>query len=225
MLLADSLSGFSSQAHLFFLWQAFQNHVVLKSTRSTSGSDSTTSSIIIGQHAICQGVNRIARKLSNTNKNTTGVRPRPTRTNVWPAKWQIFYGTWGRPKERSIHPPMVNNWTCGPTAADFLFLYFFIFVFYKNIFLFSKFTGIYPGRPAAGRAGPGRPAAGRQGLFCKNFRGEFAEKSLEDRSPDSGAAGPRPPGSRATAFQRPPALVCFTKNSEKNSRFVVILFI
>ena len=25
MLLADSLSGFSSQAHLFFLWQAFQN--------------------------------------------------------------------------------------------------------------------------------------------------------------------------------------------------------
>jgi len=28
---------------------------------------------------------------------------------------------------------------------------FFIFVFYKNIFSIWKFTGIYPGRPAAGR--------------------------------------------------------------------------
>ena len=42
---------------------------------------------------------------------------------------------------------------------------FFIFVFYKNIFSIWKFTGIYPGRPAAGRPGPGRPAAGRQGHF------------------------------------------------------------
>ena len=47
---------------------------------------------------------------------------------------------------------------------------FFIFIFYKNIFSFSKFTEIYTDRPAAGRPGPGRPAAGRQGLFCKNFR-------------------------------------------------------
>ena len=85
------------------------------------------------------------------------------------------------------------------------FFYFVIFVFYKNIFSFSKFTGIYPGRPAAGRPEPGRPAAGRQGLFCKNFAKIFAEKPLEDQSPCSGAAGPqaaqsgpRPPGSRAT---------------------------
>jgi len=27
------------------------------------------------------------------------------------------------------------------------FLFFLIFVFYKNIFLFSKFTGIYPAAP------------------------------------------------------------------------------
>ena len=46
---------------------------------------------------------------------------------------------------------------------------FFIFIFYKNIFSIWKFTGIYPGRPAAGRPGPGRPAAGRQGLLCKAF--------------------------------------------------------
>ena len=45
------------------------------------------------------------------------------------------------------------------------FFIFFIFVFYKNIFLIWKFTGIYPGRPAAGRPGPGRTAAGRQGHF------------------------------------------------------------
>ena len=55
----------------------------------------------------------------------------------------------------------------------FIFL-FFNFVFYKNIFLFSKFAGIYPGCPAAGRLEPGRPAAGRQGLFYKNFRRKFA---------------------------------------------------
>ena len=83
----------------------------------------------------------------------------------------------------------------------FIFL-FFIFVFYKNIFSFSKFTGIYPRCPTAGRPGPGRPAAGRQGLFCKNFTNFFAEKPLEDRSPGSGAAGP--PG-RPAAGRRAPA--------------------
>ena len=45
--------------------------------------------------------------------------------------------------------------------------------------------------------GAGRPAAGWQGLFCKKFRGKFALGPLEDRSPDSGAARWRPPGSRA----------------------------
>ena len=102
--------------------------------------------------------------------------------------------------------------------------------------MFSKFTEIYPGRPAVGRLGPGRPAAGRYGLFCKNFRGEFALKPLEDRSPDSGAAGPpgRPaagrqgPGRPAAGRPPPPALykglaaphplICFTKNPEKKKK-------
>ena len=83
-------------------------------------------------------------------------------------------------------------------CSGFFIFIFFNFVFYKNIFLFSKFTGIYPGRPAAGWPGPGRPAAGRQGLFCKNFHGKFALKPLEDRSPDSGTAGPgRPAAGRS----------------------------
>jgi len=76
----------------------------------------------------------------------------------------------------------------GGQLAGAIFI-FFIFIFYKNIFSFPKFTEIYPGRPAAGRPGPGRPAAGRQRLFRKNFRGEFALRPLEDRSPGSGAAG------------------------------------
>jgi len=76
-------------------------------------------------------------------------------------------------------------------AAVFLF---FIFVFYKNIFLFLKFTEIYPGRPAAGRPAPGRPAAGRQGLIYKNFRKKIAFRSLKDRSlgPSGRPAAGRP---------------------------------
>ena len=50
---------------------------------------------------------------------------------------------------------------------------------------------------------PGRPAAGRQGLICKKFRGKFALKPLEDRSPDSGAAGPQ--GRPAAGRQAPAA--------------------
>src|SRR6185312_11871684 len=77
-----------------------------------------------------------------------------------------------------------------PVSGGFYIFIFLIFVFYKNIFSFSKFTRIYPGRPAAGRPGPGRPAAGRQGLICKNFRKKITFRSLKDRSPGSGAAGP-----------------------------------
>ena len=52
----------------------------------------------------------------------------------------------------------------------FIFL-FFVFVFYKNIFSFSKFTKIYPGRPAAGR----------QGLICKKFRKKIAFQTQRSR--------------------------------------------
>jgi hypothetical protein len=49
-------------------------------------------------------------------------------------------------------------WTpTGPTqygtAAVFIFLYFLFSFFIKNIFSIWKFTGIYPGRSAAGRPG------------------------------------------------------------------------
>ena len=74
----------------------------------------------------------------------------------------------------------------------FIFL-FFIFIFYKNIFSIWKFTGIYPGRPAAGRPGPGRPAAGRQGHLWKKKLGENCAQVPGGRSPGSGEAGPGRP--------------------------------
>ena len=74
-------------------------------------------------------------------------------------------------------------WFCG-----FFIFIFYIFVFYKNIFLIWKFTGIYPGRPAAGR-----PATGWQGHFWKKFRGENCAEVPGGRSPGSGAAGPGRP--------------------------------
>jgi len=81
--------------------------------------------------------------------------------------------------------------------AVFLFLYFIFLFFYKNIFSCLKFTWIYSGRSAAGLPGPGRPAAGRQGLICIKTRQKIAPRSLENRPPGSGAAGPvRPPAGR-----------------------------
>ena len=51
-------------------------------------------------------------------------------------------------------------------AGDF---YIFIFSFFtKNIFLFSKFTEIYPGRPAAGRLRGGRCFSVK--IFAENLR-------------------------------------------------------
>ena len=67
--------------------------------------------------------------------------------------------------------------------------FYFLFSFFTKIYFFSKFTKIYPCRPAAGR----------QGFFCKSFRGKFVLKPLEDQPPDSGAAGP--PGRPAAGRQ------------------------
>ena len=63
----------------------------------------------------------------------------------------------------------------------FVFL-FFIFVFYKNIFLFSKFTEIYPVRLVA-------PLPGGRDLSVKIFV-KKTFRSLKDWSPGSRAAGP-----------------------------------
>ena len=69
----------------------------------------------------------------------------------------------------------------GHPVVFFIFI-FFIFVSYKNIFLFLKFIGIYPGRPAAGR----------QGNFCRKAPGGPVARQR-------GGRPPRPPGSGAAA--------------------------
>ena len=110
------------------------------------------------------------------------------------------------PSNQSIRPTSCVQCRAEPTSPTphecgfFIFL-FFNFIFYKNIFLFSKFTGIYPGRPAAERPGPGRPAAERQGLLCKFFCENICAQVSGGRSPGSGAAGP--PG-RPTAGRLAP---------------------
>src|SRR6185437_8095016 len=74
----------------------------------------------------------------------------------------------------------------GYYIAPLRFFYFFIFVFYKNIFSIWKFTGIYPGRPAAGRPGPGRPVE----AYPKKKTAKNCRLVPGCRSPGSGAAGP-----------------------------------
>ena len=79
------------------------------------------------------------------------------------------------------------------------------FVFYKNI--------------------PRSPRCGVAGAFLQKVSLRICAEAPGGPVAWQRGGRPRPPGSGATASQRPPALVCFTKNSEKNSRFVVILFI
>ena len=116
----------------------------------------------------------------------------------------------GRPTGGTVGSP--------PNGAVFIF---YIFIFYKNIFSFSKFTGIYPGRPAAGP--PGRGAAG---AFLKKIRGENCAQVPGGR-PAAGRSGgrPWPPGCGATGpptlykvLAVPHPLICLTKNPEKKKR-------
>ena len=79
---------------------------------------------------------------------------------------------------------------CVCRQAVFLFLYF-LFRFYKNIFLSWKITEIYPGRPAAGR--PGLTSKKKAKKICRPVPG--------DRSPGSRAAGL--PGRPATGRPAP----------------------
>jgi len=65
------------------------------------------------------------------------------------------------------HPALHTH---NQTARFFLFFYFFIFVFYKNIFSFSKFTGIYLRPPRCRATGPQGPAR-------KYFRKSFCTKA------------------------------------------------
>ena len=133
-------------------------------------------------------------------------------------------GAGGRGNIRAL-PQVSDRETAGECDAVFLFLYFLFPFFLKKIYLFWKFTEIYPGRPAAGRPGPDRPAAGRQGLIYKKTRQKIAPRSLENRPPGSGAAGPgRPPAGRPVpptlykVLAAPHPLICLTKNPEKKKR-------
>ena len=101
---------------------------------------------------------------------------------------------------RAIGFPVACKGTKQPSAAGrFFYIYFSLLFFTKIYFRFRNLQKYTPSAPLPG---------GRQGLFCKNFRGEFALRPLEDRLPGSGAAGP--PGLRRrrrsnnTAAARPP---------------------
>ena len=136
-----------------------------------------------------------------------------------PKSFRNFCSFFRRPGKFEVH---------AVDSRGFFIFIFFNFIFYKNIFLFSKFTGIYLGRPAAER----------QGLFCKKVRRKFAPRSLEDRSSGSGAAGPpgRPAAGRLDLASRlrgdhlpfpskRAAPLFGSKIPGKNTRFVVKLFI
>ena len=82
-----------------------------------------------------------------------------------------IYETPSSQKQKSTVTP-----TSKKNYRDTAVFLFFIFVFYKNIFSFSKFTEIYPGRPAAGRPGPGRGAAGTWSPRC-GAAGAFLQKN------------------------------------------------
>ena len=128
--------------------------------------------------------------------------------------WRFFPAQAGRGRcelcgTRNWAEPGTRELPTAPRTGGFFIFLFFIFVFYKNIFSFSKFTEIYPGRPAAGRPGPGRPAAGRQGYFWKKkFVEKITRRSLGAGRPAAGRAAPQaarqrggrpwPPGCRAT---------------------------
>ena len=86
------------------------------------------------------------------------------------------------------------------------FFYFYTFYFrflQKYIFVFKIYRNI-PRPPRCRAARTWSPRCGAAGLFCKNFRGEFALKPLEDRSPDNGTTGPpgRPAAGRRALAAR-----------------------
>ena len=70
--------------------------------------------------------------------------------------------------------------------AFFLFLYFLKTFFYRNIFLVSQFTVLYPYRPSAGRPAPCRPPAGGGDLYVIKILSAIAWRPLP---PGGGAVG------------------------------------
>ena len=93
------------------------------------------------------------------------------------------------------HTPTPNTGTAnlGHNKWRFFIFLFFIFVFYKNIFSFSKFTGIYPAAPLPDDRDVVAPLRGGRG-FCAKF---FTDKPMP---PGSGATRCRPPDSWVAGY-------------------------
>ena len=94
-----------------------------------------------------------------------------------------------------VHPsadrpsPVASRWPVQTPRGFFIFI-FLIFVFYKNIFSFSKFTEIYPTAQLPGGRHLVAPVPGGRDLSVKIFVKKIVFRSLKDRSPGSWAAGP-----------------------------------
>ena len=102
-----------------------------------------------------------------------------------------------------------------PTGGFFIFFIFYFRFLQKYIFILKIYRNIPP-PPRCWAAGIWSPRCGAAGAFLQKFSWRICTEA--PRGPVSrqrGGRPPRPPGSGATATQRPPALVCFTKNSEK----------
>ena len=95
--------------------------------------------------------------------------------------------------------------------TPFLFLYFLKTFFYRNIFLVSYFTVLYPYRPAGGRQGSYRPAGGDMDLHVNKYN-FFVRRPLAGacrphagwQSPAARWSGGRQPAPPAGGWQAPP---------------------
>ena len=90
------------------------------------------------------------------------------------------------PTTHSSPRPTAHVTRAGPKQGDFLF---FIFVFKKNIFSFSKFTEIYPAAPQPGGRDLVAPLRGGRDFSAKKIRKKFTLKPLAASASTSTAAG------------------------------------
>ena len=110
---------------------------------------------------------------------------------------------------------------CDSENAVFLFFYFLFSFFTKIYFCFRNLQEYTPAAPLLGGRDLGAQLRGGRGFSAKILRNFLQKNPWRTGRPIVGRPPPRPPGSE----RPPPRYRCFTKNSEKNSRFVVILFI
>ena len=111
----------------------------------------------------------------------------------------------------------------GKKYGFFIFI-FFLISFFINIYFRSQNLQKYtPAAPLSGGRHLVAPLPGGRGFSAKVFAKNLGSGPWRTGRP---AAGRQAPAARQRGDRLPEAAgVCFTKNSEKNSRFVVILFI